>query len=83
MTASASTATVSDNDHVTAAACLMRHNAAAVLAVLDAHQLLEPLGIITKTDIDQEIADGKNLNEARVWKLMTLSPGRHQPSNRP
>jgi CBS domain-containing protein len=62
------------NDHVAAAAYLMRHAGATALVVLDGHESSRPIGIITEADIVHTVADGKDVNEVRIRDLMTTSP---------
>ena len=66
--------TVDQNDHVAAAAYLMRHGGATALVVLDGQETNRPVGIITEADIVHTVADGKNVNEVRIADLMTTSP---------
>ena len=61
------------NDHVAAAAYLMRHAGATALVVVDG-ETNRPLGIITEADIVHTVADGKDVNEVRIRDLMTTSP---------
>ena len=49
--------TVNQNDHVTAAAYLMKRADATALIVTQA-QTGEPIGIITEADISHAVADG-------------------------
>ena len=65
--------TVEQNDHVAAAAYLMKHANATALIVTQAHtgQLI---GIITDADVSRAVADGKNPNDVRIYELMTVSP---------
>ena len=65
--------TVDQNDHVAAAAYLLRHAGATALVVLDG-QDNRPLGIITEADIVHTVADGKNVNEVRIRDVMTTGP---------
>jgi CBS domain-containing protein len=65
--------TVDVNDHVAAAAYLMRHAGATALVVLDG-ETSRPIGIITEADIVHTVADGKDVNEVRIHDLMTTSP---------
>ena len=65
--------TVDQNDHVAAAAYLMRHASATALVVLDG-QSNRPLGIITEADIVHTVADGKDVNEVRIRDVMTTGP---------
>jgi CBS domain-containing protein len=67
------TTTVQQNDHVAAAAYLMKRADASALVVLDT-QTDQPTGIITEADITRAVADGKDLNEARIRQLMTTKP---------
>ena len=65
--------TVNQNDHVAAAAYLMKRADATALIVTQA-QTGEPIGIITEADISHAVADGKNPNDVRIYQLMTPSP---------
>ena len=62
--------TVQPNDHVAAAAYLMRHEAATALVVLDA-QTSQPMGLVTEADIVQLVAAGRDANSVRIHDLMT------------
>ena len=53
--------TVEQNDHVAAAAYLMKHAGATAVTVLDPRTSL-PVGIITQADIAHAVADGKDVN---------------------
>ena len=64
---------VDQNDHVAAAAYLMKRADATALIVTQAHTG-EPIGIITEADISHAVADGKNPNDVRIYQLMTGSP---------
>ena len=66
--------TVDQNDHVAAAAYLMRHAGATALVVLDGQESNRPLGIITEADIVHTVADGKDENEVRIRDVMTIGP---------
>ena len=66
--------TVDQNDHVAAAAYLMRHAGATALVVLGGQETNQPLGIITEADIVHTVADGKDPNEVRIHELMTPRP---------
>jgi CBS domain-containing protein len=66
--------TVEPNDHVAAAAYLMRHAGATALIVVDDEETKRPKGLITDTDIVEAVADGKDVNEVRIHDLMTMSP---------
>ena len=65
--------TVEPNDHVAAAAYLMKHADASALVILDPRTGM-PAGIVTSTDIAHAVADGRDLNEARIHNLMTEHP---------
>jgi len=65
--------TVNQNDHVAAAAYLMKRANATALIVTQA-PAGEPIGIITEADISHAVADGKNPNDVRIYQLMTASP---------
>ena len=65
--------TVDQNDHVAAAAYLMKRADATALIVTQG-QAGEPVGIITEADISHAVADGKNPNDVRIYQLMTADP---------
>ncbi len=65
--------TVDQNDHIAAAAYLMKHAGTTALMVLDA-RTGEPAGIITEADIAHAVADGKDVNSTRIQALMTARP---------
>jgi CBS domain-containing protein len=65
--------TVERNDHVAAAAYLMKHAGATAITVLDP-RTGEPAGIITEADIAHAVADGKDVNSTRIYELMTARP---------
>ena len=65
--------TAGSNDHVAAAAYLMKHARASALMVLDT-QTGQPKGILTEADIARAVADGKDLNDLRVRELMLTRP---------
>jgi CBS domain-containing protein len=65
--------TVDQNDHVSAAAYLMKRADATALIVTQAHTG-QPIGIITEADISHAVADGKNPNDVRIYQLMTARP---------
>ena len=65
--------TVEQNDHVAAAAYLMKRAKATALIVTQA-QTGQPVGIITDADISRAVGDGKNPNEVRIFELMTANP---------
>ena len=65
--------TVEQNDHLAAAAYLMKRANATALVVTQA-QTRPPIGIITEADISHLVADGKNPNDVRIYQLMTARP---------
>ena len=65
--------TVEQNDHVAAAAYLMKRADATALIVTQA-QTGEPIGIITEADVSHAVADGKNPNDVRIYQVMTARP---------
>ena len=77
MTTSASTLTVNQNDHVAAAAYLMKHAGATALVVLDGQWPGRPAGIITKADIARAAAAGEDLNNVRIRDLSLVSKKKH------
>jgi hypothetical protein len=70
MATSTSTPAVTQNDHVAAAAYLMKHIGASALVVLDGQCPGRPVGIITKAGIAQAAAAGQDLNSIRIRDLM-------------
>lgn len=62
--------TVEPGDHVAAAAYLMKHASVPALVIVDADSG-QPTGIITATDIAHVVADGKDVNDLRVFDVMT------------
>jgi CBS domain-containing protein len=65
--------TVEQNDHVAAAAYLMKHAGATAVTVLDP-RTSQPVGIVTEADIAHAVADGKDVNSTRIYELMTTRP---------
>jgi CBS domain-containing protein len=65
--------TVDQNDHLAAAAYLMKRADATALIVTQA-QTGEPIGIITDADVSRAVADGKNPNDVRIYQVMTARP---------
>ena len=65
--------TVVKQDHVAAAAYLMKHAGTTALIVLDA-QANQPVGIITEADVAHAVADGKDVNSTRIYEVMTTRP---------
>jgi CBS domain-containing protein len=65
--------TVEKNDHVAAAAYVMKRANATALIVTQA-QTGQPIGIITDADVSRAVADGKNPNDVRIYELMTANP---------
>jgi CBS domain-containing protein len=70
MTTSASTPAVNQNDHVAAAAYVMKHAGATALVVLDGQWPGRPVGIITKAGIARAAAAGDDLNDIRIRDVM-------------
>jgi CBS domain-containing protein len=66
--------TVKPDDHVAAAAYLMKHGHATALVIVDDEETRRPLGLITEADIMRAVADGADVNETRIRDLMTTSP---------
>jgi CBS domain-containing protein len=66
--------TVKPDDHVAAAAYLMKHAGATALVIVDDEESRHPLGLITEADIVRAVADGKDVNQARIHDLMTHDP---------
>jgi CBS domain-containing protein len=64
---------VAQNDHVAAAAYLMKRADATALIVTQPHTG-QPIGIITEADVSHAVADGKNPNDVRIYQLMTADP---------
>ena len=65
--------TVELNDHVAAAAYLMKRANTTALIVTQA-QTGRPVGIITDADVSHAVADGRNPNDVRIYELMTPDP---------
>jgi CBS domain-containing protein len=66
--------TVRPDDHVAAAAYLMKHAGATALVVVDDEQAKRPVGLITEADVVDAVADGKDVNVVRIHDLMTTHP---------
>ena len=65
--------TVDQNDHVAAAAYLMKHTAETALMVIDA-RTDQAVGIITEADVAHTVADRQDVNDVRVHAAMTTRP---------
>ena len=65
--------TAGQYDHVAAAEYLMKHTGATALMVVN-EQTGRPAGIITQADVARAIADGKDLNDVRVYAAMITRP---------
>ncbi len=61
------------DDHLAAAAYLMKHAGTTALMVMDPHTEL-PIGIITEADVAHAVADGKDVNNVRLRDVMTPRP---------
>jgi CBS domain-containing protein len=70
--------TADTTDHAAAAAYLMKHAGATALIVLA--QNGQPAGIITEANIAHAVADGEDLNETRIYDLMTTRPAVINPA---
>lgn len=66
--------TVEPNDHVAAAAYLMRQAGATALVVVDDEQAKRPIGLITEADIVEAVAADKDLHDLKIRALMTSAP---------
>ena len=61
--------TVERNDHVAAAAYLMRRKGVTALVLVDA-QTNRPIGLITEADLVQLMAEGRDPDAVRIHELM-------------
>ena len=61
------------DDHVAAAAYLMKHAGTTALMVMDPHTE-QPIGILTEADVAHVVADGKDVNNVRLRDVMTPGP---------
>ncbi|HEY7143203.1 MAG TPA: CBS domain-containing protein [Streptosporangiaceae bacterium] len=66
--------TVEPEDHVAAAAYLMRHAGTTALVIVDAQDPSHPVGLITEADVVRAVADGKDVNHVRIREMMTAGP---------
>src|SRR5260370_5323366 len=66
--------TVKPDDHVAAAAYLMKHGHATALVIVDDEEDRRPLSLVTEADIVRAVADGKDMNDVRIHDLMTSDP---------
>lgn len=64
---------VESNAHVAAAAYLMKHADVSALAVVDGHEPEQAVGVITAADVARVVADGKNVNDVRIYQLLSVS----------
>ena len=71
MTTSLSGPTVDVNDHLAAAAYLMKRHGPSRLVVVNSHRPGWPEGIITEGDLTQAAADGVDFEHARVGQLVS------------
>ena len=65
--------TAGQYDHVAAAVYLMKHTGTTALMVVN-EQTGQSAGIITQADVARAIADGKDLNDVRVYAAMITRP---------
>lgn len=61
---------VESNAHIAAAAYLMKRADVTALAVVDGREPEQAVGVITASDVAGVIADGKNVNDVRIYQLM-------------
>ena len=61
--------TIQRNDHVAAAAYLMRNKGVTALVLVDANTN-RPTGLITEADLVQLMADGRDPDAVRIYELM-------------
>ena len=61
---------VESNAHVAAAAYLMKRADVTALAVVDGREPEQAVGVITTADVARVIADGRNVNDVRIYQLM-------------
>jgi CBS domain-containing protein len=61
--------TIDRNDHVAAAAYLMRRKGVTALVLVNA-ETKRPVGLITEADLVQLMADGRDPDEVRIHELM-------------
>ena len=71
MTTSLSGPTVDVNDHLAAAAYLMKRHGPSRLAVVNRHRPGLPEGIITAADLARAAADGVDFERTRVGQLIS------------
>jgi CBS domain-containing protein len=64
--------TIERNDHVAAAAYLMRRKGVTALVLVDA-QTSRPMGLVTEADLVQLMADGRDPDAVRIHELMATS----------
>jgi CBS domain-containing protein len=65
--------TAERNDHVAAAAYLMKPAGATALVVME-DGTGRVAGIITDTDVAHVVADGKDVNDVRIFEVMNPDP---------
>ena len=70
---------VDQNDHVAAAAYLMKHTAETALMVIDA-RIDQAVGIITEGDVARAVADGQDVNDVKVHDAITTRPAVIDPA---
>jgi CBS domain-containing protein len=66
--------TVERHAHLAAAAFLMRRARDTAVVVTSDDESRRPIAVITDTDITQAVADGRDLNEARIDELVRAEP---------
>ena len=70
---------VDQNDHVAAAAYLMKHVAVTALMVVDG-RTGQAIGIITEGDVALAVADGQDVNDVKVHDAITTRPAVIDPA---
>ena len=70
---------VDQNDHVAAAAYLMKHTAETALMVVDG-RTGQAVGIITEGDVALAVADGQDVNDVKVHDAITTRPAVIDPT---
>ena len=51
----------------------MKHADVTALAVVDGREPEQAVGVITAADVARVIADGKNVNDVRIYQLTSVS----------
>jgi CBS domain-containing protein len=72
---------VERHGHLAAAAYLMRQAGETAVVVTTDDVGMQPVGVITQADIANAVADGKDLNEARIDELIGGEPVSVRPDS--